>query len=246
MNFEPLEIKNAILKELALEIMNTEKGRRFPHPGIEVQLFTPDNSSKNKYQITLADNDGLKEAIHEFLQEPRCAKVAPFLESAFIEESEDANFKRKGYFLRYIPKPPVPDAEYYLEVSEGFANRARMRLVFDETFIGRCQNVVEKGGGIVRINDLYFPDSREVKGKIPKALRDAENINNSVSRMHAHIKNIGGSYFLFDDESSRGTKILPGGRGTAEQVDKVSGKKLGHNDLISFGKAVVKVRVVKK
>jgi hypothetical protein len=178
--------------------------------------------------------------------EPRCAKANPFVELSFIEETEETEMQKNGYRLRYISQTPSSDSAFYLEVLEGFANRKQMRLVHTETYIGRCRKVLKSHGGIERINDLYFPDVREFKGKVPKKLKDAENINNSVSRLHAHLKFVGGHYFLFDDESSKGTTILPEGRGNSESVDKFSGKKISHNDIISFGKATVRVREVRK
>jgi len=245
MNFEPLEIKNAILKELNLQIITDERGRRFPHPGIEVQLLAPEDGDKNKYLASFGNNV-LQNEIHSVLKEPRCLKATPFVELGFIEETEDAGMKKKGFLLRYITKAPDADREVYLEILDGYANRKQMKLIHNETFIGRCQKVANRHGSIERVNDLYFPDAREMKGKIPKALKTAENINISVSREHAHIKFAGGNYYLFDDDSSRGTTILPEGRGQSEAVDKFSGKKLGNNDIISFGKARVRVRVAQK
>jgi len=247
MKFEPLEIKNAILKELNLEIISDAKGRRFPHPGIEVQLLALEESDQNKLLSALGDNI-LQGEIHRHLTEPRCLKATPLVEIGFVEETEDAQMKKKEFLLRYIAKTTAAaaDAEVFLEIQEGYANRKQMKLVHDETFIGRCQNVANRRGGVERVNDLYFPDAREVRGKIPKALKAAENINISVSRVHAHIKYAGGSYYLFDDGSSRGTTILPAGRGKSESIDRFSGKKLSNNDLISFGEARVKVRIVKK
>lgn len=245
MKHEPLEIKNSILKELKLQLISDSKGRKFPHPGIEVQILAPEDAHRNK--ITAYFGEGkLQSEIHNVLQEPTCAKATPFVEISFIEETDDADFLKKEYLLRYISKAPQSDTEVYLEVLEGFANRKQMRLVHQETYIGRCQKVVNNSGAIERVNDLYFPDAREVKGKIPKTLKEAEKINTSVSRMHAHIKSVGGYYFLFDDDSTRGTSVLPEGRGSSEAVDNLSGKKISNNDIISFGKATVRVRVVKK
>ncbi len=246
MNFEPLEIKNAIFKEINLQIISDDKGRRFPHPGIEVQLLAPADEQKNKFQMAYVDNYVLQNAIYEHLKEPRCLKTTPFVEISFIEQTDDAEMSKKGFLLRYIAQPPPLETEVYLEILEGYANRKQIRLIHEETYIGRCQKVVNKHGGIERINDLYFPDVREMKGKIPKKIKDFEGINNSVSRLHAHIKLVGGNYYLFDDESSKGTTILHEGRGKSETIDNVSGKKLNHNDIVSFGKASVKVRVVKK
>lgn len=246
MSFEPLEIKNAILKELNLQIIADDKGRRFPHPGIDIQLLAPEDEQRNKFQMAFADNDVLRNAVYEYLKEPRCLRATPFVEISFIEQTDDAEMLKKHFLLRYIAQRPPAEREVYLEVLEGYANRKQMRLINDETYIGRCQKVVNKHGVIERINDLYFPDVREIKGKVLKKIRDFEHINNSVSRLHAHIKLVGGNHYLFDDESSRGTTILPEGRGKSETIDSFSGKKLNHNDIVSFGKAVVRIRVVKK
>lgn len=244
MKHEPLEIKNAILKELNLEIISDERGRRFPHPGIEVQFLAEEEGERNVYLAAFGENR-LQNEVHGFLKEPRCLKVSPFVEISFVEFIEDAKILKKGFLIRYIAEPPPDETEVYLEVLSGKANRKQMRLIYPETFIGRCQKVSNRGV-IVRVNDLYFPDARELQGKIPKDLRDAENINNSVSRRHARIKFIGGNYYLFDDKSSKGTSILPEGRGSSETVDNLTGIIIGHNDIISFGKAMIKVRIVKK
>jgi hypothetical protein len=245
MKHEPLEIKNAILKELKLQIITDAKGRRFPHPGLEVQLLAPVDAEQNKYLAHFGENR-LQNEIHGFLQEPTCARAVPFVEISFFEQTEDAEMSKKGYLLRYVAKSPAADTKIYLEVLNGVANCKSLCLVHPITFIGRCQNVLNKQGNIDRINDLYFPDVREMEGEIPPKLQKAEKINNSVSRIHAHIKAVSGSYFLFDDDSARGTSILPGGRGASKTVDKNSGIKLENNDIISFGKAVVKVKLFKK
>jgi hypothetical protein len=245
MTFEPFEIKNAILRKLGLQIVAGGEGRKFPHPGIELFLLAPDGEQKNIFEAAFGQNR-LQEEVHAYLQMPRCLKATPAVSIEYIEQTDNAEFAKSGFQIGYSAKAVESPVDVYLEITEGYANRKEMRLGAGTTYIGRTQKVLNKHGGIERVNDLYFPDVREMSGRVQKSIRDLQEINSSVSRLHAHIKYAGGHHFLFDDRSSRGTTILPEGRGTSQSVDSVSGKKLAHNDIISFGKAVVRVRVVKR
>lgn len=248
---EPLEIKQKILSRIDDEIVAVGGGqRRFPHAGIEICFFAADEAAKGKFRVAFVENSTLEKAIRDYLQPPRCTEAKPDVEIKFIEEV-DENFDKNGFQIKFLAEKsnqPATDFEAYLEVLEGLTNRKQMRLVNDLTYIGRCETTRRKDGQIVRANDLYFLDARELSGTIPKELKENERINQSVSRIHAHIRfNAGdGNYYIYDDESRKGTSILRGGRGAAENVDRSAGKELKNGDMIFFGKARVKFRLVKK
>ena len=100
---------------------------------------------------------------------------------------------------------------------------------------------------MIRKNDLYFLDPREYSGRMSKELKASERINQSVSRMHAHISynEKHDSYHVHDDGSSKGTTLLRGGRGVAITIDQNIGKALENGDVLCFGKARVRFKLIK-
>lgn len=247
MSYEPLDIKPKILDQIDGEItLDGNRQRRFPHGGIEIQFYAVDESQRGRYQTAFIEGDSLKAAIYQHLQPPRCLEARPFVDISIVEDIDETD-KKRGFSLRYLQAPPPANVEAFLEVLRGVANRKHTRLIHNEFYIGRCRNVVRKDGSIERINDLYFLDAREMLGKIPKVLKEAESINGSVSRLHAHIKLFrDGNYYIWDDGSAKGSTILHHGRGTAEEIDQKVGRKLENGDVVYFGKACVRFRLLRK
>jgi hypothetical protein len=248
MNHERLEIKKSILRKVESEINTDSNGRRFPHPCIEIQLFAPNEADENIFKNTF-ENNILHNEVNSLLSPPRCTVPAkPSIIFSYIQNTEDIELVKNGFVLKFLSKRAEEnsDTEMFLEVLEGVANRKRMRIIYDETFIGRCENVEKKGGGIYRKNDLYFPDAREIKGEITDELKAAEKINGSVSRLHARLRKQNNKYILYDDGSTFGTTLLRGNRGTSYEISGKVGKEIEEGDVISFGKAKVKVVVQKK
>jgi hypothetical protein len=119
-----------------------------------------------------------------------------------------------------------------LIVREGLANAAEIRLEKARTNIGRVVDVY-RAEGLYRRNDLAFEAGTE--------------INNSVSREHAHIlyDRASGEYRLFNDRwYPRGRAVECGTwivrDGMSQEVHRTSrGTRLQHGDEIHFGRAVV-------
>jgi hypothetical protein len=246
---EPLETKQAILREIDNSIVAIGGGiRKFPYPIIEIRIIVSDEAMKGIFHAAFVDNKILETSIHTHLQPPRCEAAEPVVKIVLIADSNETQTSNH-FEISYISDTlRSKDAEAYLEVLEGLANRKQLHLQYQETFIGRCEQAEARGSKIIRKNDLYFLDAREFAGRVSKELKENEMLNQSVSRIHAHIKfnERDGCYYIYDDGSSKGTTLLRGGRGVAENVDRNIGKELKNGDVICFGKTKVKFKLVKK
>lgn len=246
---EPLETKQAILGEIDAAIIAVGGGRRkFPYPIVEIRLFVSDDATRGVFRAAFIDNKILETSIHNHLQPPRCDAAEPVVKIVLIEASDESQAS-KGFEILFTSEiQRSKDTEAYLEVLEGLANRKQLHLQHQETFIGRCEQAEARGSKIIRKNDLYFLDAREFLGKVSKELKENAMLNQSVSRIHGHIKfnERDGCYYIYDDGSSKGTTLLRGGRGIAENVDRNIGKELKNGDIICFGKTKVKFKLVKK
>jgi hypothetical protein len=245
---EPLELKQAILQEIDGGIVAVGDNRRiFPYATVEVRLRAHDEAAKSLLRRALVDNGLLETAIHEHLQPPRCERAEPRVKVVF-DAAAGGTDPARDFELRFDAGGRAGDAEAYLEVLEGLANRRQIHLQHHETFIGRCEFPPAGGSRVARKNDLYFLDPREQQGRVAKELKENEEINQSVSRMHARIiySEKRDSYYVYDDGSRSGTTLLRGGRGVATSVDQHAGKALESGDVLCFGKAKVRFKLVRK
>jgi FHA domain len=247
-NIEPLELKRAVISEIDDAIVAIGDNKRvFPYRTIEIRLLIGDEAMRGLFRAAFVDNNLLEETIHAHLKPPRCEEAEPRVKIIFTDEKDKPQLK-KPYDITFISDLGPKDAEAYLEVLDGLANRKQIHLKHLETFIGRCEYPAARGEKMVRKNDLFFLDSRDYQGRMSKDLKANEKVNQSVSRTHAHIyyNEQQDSYYIYDDGSSKGTTLLRGGRGVAVNVDRRVGKLLENGDIICFGKAKVKFKVIGK
>ncbi len=245
---EPLELKQGVIRKVDDGIVAVGGGRRiFPYTALEVRLYAGDEAAKGLLRAALVDGGLLETAIREHLSPPRCEPAAPRVRVTFAAAAGGTP-PAEGFDLIFDPGGHAKEAEAYLEVLEGLANRRQILLQHRETYIGRTEFPPTKTSQVIRKNDLYFLDPREQAGRVSKDLKASERVNQSVSRMHARIvyDEKDDSYYVYDDGSSKGTTLLRGGRGMAASVEPHVGKALESGDVICFGKAKVKFKLVKK
>lgn len=94
---------------------------------------------------------------------------------------------------------------------------------------------MDKDKRVIRRNDLVFPEQ-------------ADPINLTVSRAHAHIKfeDKEGVFRLFDDQSAYGTRIFRDGTNIDVYSTNSRGNRLVAGDEIYFGQACVHFEVGEK
>jgi len=118
-----------------------------------------------------------------------------------------------------------------LAVVNGATDRRRFSFATDRIDIGRGAEVVDSRQRLLRRNQIAFAE-------------DGSDVNQSVSRRHAHIlyRDSSREYRIYDDNSSRGTHIIrkgttipvpPGTRGVALRLD----------DEVVLGQARLRVRM---
>ena len=232
---EPLEIRQAILDEIAALAQPLGDGRRgLVHNRILVRLRSADEARRSMIEGVLAGEEGLAAEVARYLAERGLAVPS-------------------GLAVNIEPADPVPGAaREYEVVAKRDSGRApasaakerdkarppaRLVLLADGSevaitrnpfFIGRVAEVREKDHRIARRNQLAFGEAAA-----------------SVSRAHAHIRYSPetGQYRVFDDRSARGTRLLSDGQPIDVSPGRSRGEQLRSGDELYFGSVGVRFEI---
>jgi hypothetical protein len=237
---EPLEVVHAIVDAVSREIQSSGRGKyTFPFNSIQVLVLAPSREVRGRLHSVLEGASGVRQRIEDKLRSIGCrtSDVAININYAARAQSgwRDPEFHIK--FANIEVPPPArevaPTAAPRLELSVLRGTAARRTYVFvDERIdLGRCVEVKDSAGRLIRTNDLAF-----VEG--------AEEVNQSVSRQHAHIARQPGSqeFRLYDDGSVRGTHIVRNGK-TVSVPQGSRGVRLQSGDEIGLGEARLRIRM---
>jgi FHA domain len=232
---EPLETRRAILDEMESKIVSLGGGRRvFPFNMLKIQLLARDIERQALYEVAFVKNNALAAALRERLSPPRCEPVPDLEVSVEIVEERGLDWAGKGHRVDYDrrrveEKKNKGEAKSpaQLIVMQGEAEQTQYSITKKRTNIGRQAEVLDKDGLPLRRNDLIF-------------LEDGCEINQTVSRLHAHINydRDAGEYRLHDDNSAYGTLIIRAS-GSRVKVTRSLGTALNSGDEIFFGQARV-------
>ena len=118
-----------------------------------------------------------------------------------------------------------------LTIVHGSAEKAAYTFTLSRIDLGRCAEVRDSRNRLIRTNHVAFAD-------------DAGDLNQSVSRRHAHIDYAAesGHYRVYDDRSAHGTGVLRNGR-TITVHPGSRGVRLESGDEIVLGEARLRVRI---
>jgi len=118
-----------------------------------------------------------------------------------------------------------------LTIVHGSADKAAYSLTLFRIDLGRCAEVRDSRNRLIRTNHVAFADG-------------AGDLNQSVSRRHAHIEYAAGSgdYRVYDDRSAHGTGVLRDGR-TMSVPPGSRGIRLQTGDEIVLGEARLRVAI---
>jgi len=227
---EPLEISNAILNEVETRITPVGNGRRvFPFNHLKVELYAADKERSALYKVVFVDGERLKNAISERLSPPRCETPKRLSIEVIVSETTPDQTD-KGFHISYLylqdDKAAVSGAR--LIVLRGEARPRVFKIEKQQVRIGRQAEVLSKDGLPLRRNDLVFLDNQN-------------EINQSVSRKHAHLKldSTTGQFKVYDDNSAYGTVVIRADREPLK-VTRNFGVALQSGDEIYFGQACVR------
>src|SRR5207245_4681883 len=124
---------------------------------------------------------------------------------------------------------PGPEpARLELTVSRGVAERRTYAFMARRIDLGRGAEVRDSRNRLIRTNHVAFAEG-------------SGDVNQSVSRKHAHIGYASRDYRLYDDGSAHGTSIVRTGKAVAVPAGS-RGVRLQSGDEIVLGEARVRIR----
>lgn len=240
---QPLEIAHALLEEIDRQVQPAGRGRRvFPFNHLTVELCASSREDKARLTAVIGDADSLRARIAERLR-PLCT-LGPLEIRIRFRTSRPTSWGERAYHLelQQIDSPPAhaharahapapTPSSIELTVINGAADRRRFSFTTDRVDIGRGAEVVDSRQRLLRRNQIAFGE-------------DGSDVNQTVSRRHAHIvyRESSREYRIYDDNSSRGTHVIR--KGTTIPVPPgTRGVALRSDDEVVLGQARLRVRV---
>jgi len=239
---ELLLVHRAILEQIESRVETLAGGKRvFPYGRVIVTLVAADAERRTRWQAALAEGGRLESGIREALSQARCESPA-----GMAVEVRTAETGTEPFGIEYVveapraiapapaPQPPLLDAvpaptasPARLVVVRGKAEPGELTLERSRTNLGRLAELTDAEQRIVRRNDVVFEEG-------------ADEVNNTVSRRHAHIRRESDGYRLCDDESEFGTRVFRNGRSIEVPAGNRRGEKLRPGDEIYLGRACLR------
>jgi FHA domain-containing protein len=237
---EPLEIVHAIVDAVSREIQSSGRGKyTFPFNSIQVLALAPSREVRERLHSVLEGDSGVRRRIEDKLRSIGCRGSDVSININYAARAQ-SSWRDPAFHIKFahveVPRPacvvaPTASPRVELSVLRGTAARRTYVFVDERIDLGRCAEVKDSAGRLIRTNDLAF-----VEG--------AGEVNQSVSRQHAHIARQAGSqeFRLYDDGSVRGTHILRNGK-TVSVPRGSRGVRLQSGDEIGLGDARLRIRI---
>ena len=234
----PLEIREAIIEEIAESVESAGAGRRvLPYNRVAVTMLAADKVSRARLQAAL---DGLQESVVARLAEIRCVIPAGFaVETRYLTRPPAAWAPHQRLALAYdqrdgaaVPAAAANEpARLRITIARGQATHASYTFAESHIRIGRCAQPVD-GGGRLRTNHVVFLD-------------DGDDHTRTVGRSHASIRYDPArrEYRVFDDGSHNGTRVLRDGTLFEVKAHDPVGVTLRSGDEIQVGTAALRIQI---
>ena len=238
---EPIEVLHAIVDAVEREVQSGDRGSRvFPFNTVEVSIAAPSPHLRAKLETVVNGTITLADRIVERLRASGCTaadlevtvQYVPRAQKHWADPHFTIGFSRVARDARTpAPHSEPPPARLDMTIIQGAAEHRTYAFAARRIDLGRGGDVRDSRHGLIRTNDVVFSD-------------DADRINRSVSRRHAHIEHDprSGHFRLHDDGSVQGTKIVRKGKTLAVPF-AARGVRLQTGDEIVLGEARVRVRL---
>lgn len=235
----PLEIVHAIVDAVESEVQPAGRGSHvFPFHRIRVCVATPSRDMRARLEAIIDAMPSLADRIVDRLRASGCDPSLVTVKVNYVSQS-DASWNNPWFHLDFsrppagvVAEPPrSPPSALGLTVLAGTAEVKEYSFALARIDLGRCPEVRDSHNRLIRTNHVAFADG-------------LGDINQSVSRRHAHIEYSVGSdeYRVYDDRSAHGTCVLR--NSTTIAVSPGSrGIRLRSGDQIVLGEARVEVRI---
>jgi hypothetical protein len=234
---EPLEIVHAIVEAVEHEIQAGGRGRRmFPFNRITLSVLAPSRDARARFEAVFAGEPTLRERIADRLQSAGCEAVELVVDVVYVTRAQRSGTNHAFHieFARVTPvgteegsRGPEP-ARLELTIVRGVAEQRTYAFMARRIDLGRCAEVRDSRNRLIRTNHVAFAEA-------------SGDVNQSVSRKHAHIGYASGGYRLYDDGSVHGTSIVRTGKAVAVPAGS-RGVRLQSGDEIVLGEARVRIR----
>lgn len=236
---EPLEIVHLVVDAVEHEIQPGGRGKRvFPFNSITLSVLAPSREERARFEAVLGGEPTLRDRIVERLRSKSCPIDDLTLDVAYVAKAPK-DWRHPQFTLGFArvarapAKEPRRDPAYAridLTVVRGTAERKTYSFAAKRVDLGRCAEVRDTRNRLIRTNHVAF-----VEG--------SEEINQSVSRRHAHIayESTSGAYRLRDDGSAHGTSVVRNGSTLAVPAGSL-GIRLRTGDEIVLGEARLRIR----
>jgi hypothetical protein len=236
---EPLEIVHLVIEAVEHEIQPGGRGTRvFPFNSITLSVLASSAEGRARFEALLSGEPPLRDRIVEHLRSKSCPVDDLTLDVAYVAEAP-ADWRHPQFNLAFarVARAPASDARREpaftridLIVLRGKAERRTYSFAATRIDLGRCAEVRDTRNRLIRTNHVAF-----VEG--------SEEVNQSVSRRHAHIayEPTSGGYRLRDDGSVHGTSVIRNGRTVAVPAGSL-GVRLRTGDELVLGEARLRIR----
>lgn len=236
---EPLEIVHLVIDAVEHEIQPGGRGKRvFPFNSITLSVLAPSREERARFEAVLTGDPPLRARIVDQLRSQSCPIDDLMLDVAYVAKPPK-DWRHPQFNLAFarvertptkeVPREPV-FARIDLTVVNGTAARKNYSFAAGRIDLGRCAEVRDTRNRLVRTNHVAF-----VEG--------SGDINQSVSRRHAHIayEPASGGYRVRDDGSVHGTSVVRNGSTVAVPPGSV-GVRLRQGDEIVLGEARLRIK----
>lgn len=236
---EPLEVVHAIVEATLREVQASGRGRRvFPFTDVKALVLAPSSGARARFEAVLADGPPLGDRIIARLRSAGCdvpnldvtIDYAARAQKSWTSPEFHVEFSRERGGGLLPPDTDSGPVRLDLAVLHGVAEKRTYAFVSGRIYLGRCLEVRDSNHRLIRTNHVAF-----VEG--------AGNVNQSVSRRHAHISYEPHSraFRVHDDGSEHGTGIVRGGR-TVPVPRGSRGVRLRSADEIVLGEARLRIK----
>jgi hypothetical protein len=237
---EPLEIVHAILDAVEREIQPAGRGKRaFPFNRVELSVAAPSREARGRLEAVFAGDTPLPARIIERLRSAGCATPGIVVTINYVARAQKT-WRAREFDVAFarVAEPEVESAavdskpdRIDVTVLRGVTEQRTYSFLAKRIDIGRYAEVRDSRNRLIRTNHVVFTEG-------------AGDVNQSVSRRHAHIayEPNTGHFRLHDDGSGHGTGIVREGRTVA--VPRGSrGVRLQSGDEIILGEARVRIKL---
>jgi hypothetical protein len=230
---EPMEIRRAILEEVASRVVAAGGGRRiFPFNRIGIEVYAQDAEDRAVLEGIVREAWEIDAAIADALREegaPVPAELA--VEVRVVQTPVEPNAKRYHIALDRVDAPsPSTRPQLVLTVLKGTAAQRVYSFDADRVLLGRLAEVLDADGRVKRRNDVAF--------------NDVGDVNQTVSREHARIVwNRESRTFWVRADVKSSTRVVRDGKTIDVSPQDRQGVRLQHGDEIHLGRACLKVAI---